>query len=267
MPSFQPDSALVDRVLVSPNHDTRGRSIDMIVLHYTGMRFRTRRSTGCAIRRPGFRRITWCSKTARSFSWCRRANAPGTPASRPGPANRHQLALDRHRDLQSRPRFRLSGISGTRRSPRPSRCAATILTPQHRPPGKRRWRIPTWRRAASTTRAKNFPGSCWPIRHRPLGRAGRPSCQARAAEAQRPRREGHRAAERVLAEYGYGIDATGRYDVRPPTRSSPRSSAISGPPRSTASPTLRRSDLAEAAVARDASAARSRAAVPNMPVP
>src|ERR1700730_10373140 len=46
MPSFQPDSALVDRVLVSPNHDTRGRSIDMIVLHYTGMR-----STDAALQR------------------------------------------------------------------------------------------------------------------------------------------------------------------------------------------------------------------------
>ena len=46
MPSFQPDSALVYRVLVSPNHDARGRSIDMIVLHYTGMR-----STDAALQR------------------------------------------------------------------------------------------------------------------------------------------------------------------------------------------------------------------------
>jgi N-acetylmuramoyl-L-alanine amidase len=46
MPSFPPDSALVDRVLVSPNHDPRDRSIDMIVLHYTGMR-----STDAALKR------------------------------------------------------------------------------------------------------------------------------------------------------------------------------------------------------------------------
>jgi N-acetylmuramoyl-L-alanine amidase len=46
MPSFSPDSAFVRRVLVSPNHDARGRSIDMVVLHYTGMR-----STDAALKR------------------------------------------------------------------------------------------------------------------------------------------------------------------------------------------------------------------------
>ena len=38
----------------------------------------------------------------------------------------------------------------------------SILTRQHRPAGTRRWRIPTWRRAASRIRARNFPGSFWP---------------------------------------------------------------------------------------------------------
>lgn len=37
MQSFAPDSALVQRVLASPNRDERGRIADMIVLHYTGM--------------------------------------------------------------------------------------------------------------------------------------------------------------------------------------------------------------------------------------
>ena len=46
MPNFSPDSAFVRRVLVSPNHDARGRSIDMVVLHYTGMR-----STDAALKR------------------------------------------------------------------------------------------------------------------------------------------------------------------------------------------------------------------------
>jgi N-acetylmuramoyl-L-alanine amidase len=38
MSSFPPDSPVVRRVRVSPNHDARGRSIDMIILHYTGMK-------------------------------------------------------------------------------------------------------------------------------------------------------------------------------------------------------------------------------------
>jgi N-acetylmuramoyl-L-alanine amidase len=46
MPSFPPDSALVQRVLPSPNYDPRGRNIDMILLHYTGMR-----STDAALKR------------------------------------------------------------------------------------------------------------------------------------------------------------------------------------------------------------------------
>jgi N-acetylmuramoyl-L-alanine amidase len=38
MSDFPPDSALVQRVLVSPNHDKRASPPDMILLHYTGMR-------------------------------------------------------------------------------------------------------------------------------------------------------------------------------------------------------------------------------------
>ena len=36
--NFTPDSRLVVRVVPSPNHDTRKCAIDMIVLHYTGMK-------------------------------------------------------------------------------------------------------------------------------------------------------------------------------------------------------------------------------------
>ncbi len=38
MSDFPPDSALVQHVLVSPNHNTRTSPPDMILLHYTGMR-------------------------------------------------------------------------------------------------------------------------------------------------------------------------------------------------------------------------------------
>jgi N-acetylmuramoyl-L-alanine amidase len=38
MSDFPPDSVLVQRVLASPNHDTRASPADMILLHYTGMR-------------------------------------------------------------------------------------------------------------------------------------------------------------------------------------------------------------------------------------
>src|ERR1043165_4780563 len=38
MMAFAPDSSLVTRVVPSPNHDERKHAIDMIVLHYTGMR-------------------------------------------------------------------------------------------------------------------------------------------------------------------------------------------------------------------------------------
>jgi N-acetylmuramoyl-L-alanine amidase len=38
MSAFPPDSALAQRVLVSPNHDKRASPADMILLHYTGMR-------------------------------------------------------------------------------------------------------------------------------------------------------------------------------------------------------------------------------------
>jgi N-acetylmuramoyl-L-alanine amidase len=46
MSNFPPDCPLVRRVYVSPNRDARGRSIDMIILHYTGME-----STEAALKR------------------------------------------------------------------------------------------------------------------------------------------------------------------------------------------------------------------------
>jgi N-acetylmuramoyl-L-alanine amidase len=37
MPDFSPDSSVVERVVVSPNHDERKAAPDIILLHYTGM--------------------------------------------------------------------------------------------------------------------------------------------------------------------------------------------------------------------------------------
>ena len=68
----------------SPNFDERTLPITMIVLHYTGMEDGP--SAIARLRDPEAKVSAHYvgRRTARSFAWCRRRSAPGTPASRTG---------------------------------------------------------------------------------------------------------------------------------------------------------------------------------------
>ncbi len=210
MPPFSPDSSVVERVEPSPNFDERTGLArpDMIILHYTGMQFSheaihrlcdPKARVSCALRGAGNRLDHSARAGEQARLACRRVGL--------GRRHRHQLALDRHRGLQSRPRFRLSGFSVTA-DRRDDHAVPLDPDPQHHPAGKCRWRIPTWRRAASRIRARNFPGSFLP---NPASVSGPSRSGRRRPNRSRPTTPARRSpsCRRLLAEYGYGIDGLG----------------------------------------------------------
>ena len=162
----------------SPNFDERTGLArpDMIVLHYTGMQSGARRAAP-AVRshRPAFPRTTWCSKTARSCNCVPEEHA--RLARRRlvlGRRHRHQFALDRHRDLQSRPRFRLSGFPA-RQIAAVDRAVPATSSTRNIIRRKTSWRIPTSRRPQAGSRREISLEAAGAIRRRSLGRCRRRS--------------------------------------------------------------------------------------------
>ena len=75
--------------------------------------------------------------------------------------DRHQFALDRHRDPEPRPRAGLSRFSGRADGGGDRRCAADILAPPCHSAAHMCWPIPTWRPAARSTPARSSTGRCF----------------------------------------------------------------------------------------------------------
>ena len=210
---FNPDSSVVERVEPSPNIDERtglGRP-DMIVLHYTGMQFcheaihrlcdtKARVSSHYVVHRG----------PARSSSSCRRACAPGTPACRSGKAN---------------------PTSTPARSASRSAIPATISAIPIFRPGRSRATITLCRSILTRNiirpenivahsdvapSRKNDPGEKFPWKRSPSpasasGSRSAPSPTARRSSPTTPAPRSP-TCRRSLAEYGYGIDISGRYD-------------------------------------------------------
>ena len=159
--TFAPDHKGV-RVVPSPNHDARTTPIDILLLHYTGMR-----TAEAALRAPHRCRresvVALSGLRGRPHRSARRGNAARLARGRRvvEGRDRYQLAFDRDRDRQSGPRFRLSRLSR-----RADRCRDRALprcrgAPSHRE-GTRARRIPMSRPRASRIRAKNSPGRALP---------------------------------------------------------------------------------------------------------
>ena len=212
--TFPPDSPLVDQVRPSPNHQPR-RGVDrpdILLLHYTGMA-----TTQAALERL-------CDPAAKVSSHyvvfedgrvvqlvpeSRRAFHAGEFAWEG--SDRHQLALDRHRDRQQGPRLRLPGISrgadrgGDRALPRHRRALVDRAVARARP---------FRRRAAAQARSGRGVSLGAPRRgrRRAVGRAGGGRSKARrCARATAARRS--RGCSGMLADYGYGIAPSGDYDA------------------------------------------------------
>ena len=212
MPEFVADSSLVERVVPSPNlDDAQGGDPDMILLHYTGMQ--TADEALERLRDPEARVSSHYFVLRERQHRADGAGGEARLARRRvvvGRRDRHQFALDRHRDRQSRPRLRLSGLSdpadrrGDRAVPRhhraPRHHAATAC-----------WRIPTWRRAASRIRARNFPGGCSP---NPASACGSSRCRSPTGCRCVPGDTGETVTElqKALADFGYGVPVSGDYD-------------------------------------------------------
>ena len=210
---FPSDSCVVADVVPSPNFDERadGRPPDMIILHYTGMQTGEGALARLRTPRAKFRRITWCSRTAASSNWCRRASAPGTPASSSGPADRHQFLLDRHRNRQSRPRLWLSRFSRRQIAAVTALCSGILTRGPFRRPRPRPFRRRARPQAGSGR--KISLGNNARIQHPATG------CPRGAARSRRPRAAAVAIAakqitrlQRTLKTYGYGIEETGLYD-------------------------------------------------------
>ena len=120
--------------------------------------------------------------------------------------DRHQFALDRHRDPEPRP---LAGLPRFPAAPDGGRDRALPGHPRAPCHSRRRtcWPIPTWRRAARSTPARSSTGRCCTSRASATGlRPPRPMqrrCQ---------RDELARASSGCWREYGYGIAVTGECD-------------------------------------------------------
>ena len=239
MSQFPPDSSVVERVEPSPNFDERtawAARHDPAALHRHAVRAR---GAPPAVRSQGPRLVALCGVRERLDRAARAggASAPGMPACRRGRGDP---------DINSRSiGIEICNPGHDFGYPDfPSRQIAAMITlcrgdpdAQHHPPGQRRWRIPTSRRAASRIPARNFPGGCWRNPASASGSSRRRHRQA-AAEARRQRREGHRVAEdagRVRLRHRRHRPLRRRHQAR----SSPPSSATSGRRRSTASPTPR----------------------------
>ena len=213
----QPDSFIVADVdaLAQSRRARRAAPPDMILLHYTGMQSR-RGGAGAAVRRAKAksRRITWCSRTAASCNACRRAARLARRRVVLGRRDRHQFALDRHRDRQSRPRIRLSGFSAAADR---GGDLAVPLDPDAAAASADRSRAGAFRRRAGAQAGSGREislGTAERIRRRPLGAAGAADVDGAALQARRRAATSVTRLQRLLHGYGYGIDDTGSYDER-----------------------------------------------------
>ena len=150
----------------SPNHGPRppGVAIDMLILHYTGMRD-GRRGARAAVRsgrHAGQRALPDRGGRHGLRAGRPRSAAPGMPASRSGRGRaRHQRALDRHRAGQSRPRIRLSPFPRGADGRRSSRWRRDILARHPIPPRHVLGHSDVAPRAQGKIRASCSTGSGW----------------------------------------------------------------------------------------------------------
>jgi hypothetical protein len=211
--AFMPDSSIVARVEPVAQFRRAHRSCaaghDRAALHRDAVRARRAR--------PPVR-----SKCTRLVALCRPENGSVVqlvPESQArvacrhivlGRRHRHQFALDRHRDLQSRSRLRLSGLSAPADRSRDHAVPGDFHAQHHA--GRRMWsRIPTWRRTANRIRARNFLGGGWPS---PGSASGSSRRRSRTPAACVPGDSGDQVLnlQKGLIDYGYGVEATGSYD-------------------------------------------------------
>ena len=186
----------------------------MIVLHYTGMP-----DNQAAINRL-------CNPDEQGVrALCRAAGRPHRPAGRGSAArlarrhvvlgrrDRHQFVLDRHRDRQSRARPRLSRLSQA------ADRGGDRALPQHlrRAIESRRDRVLAHSDVAPAR--KQDPGEKFPwkaagrFRHRPLGQACAASNRAGPIFALGETSPTIEEMQELLAQYGYGVAATGYLDA------------------------------------------------------
>ena len=190
---------------------TRKRAIDILLLHYTGMQ--VRRGRARAPVRSGRESLVALSRlrgrphrSARAGSAARLARGRVVVEGR----DRHQLALDRHRDRQSGPRVRLPRLSRRADRGRDRALPRHPGAPRHSAAARAR-RTPTSRPRASRTRARNFPGRASPP---PASAAGSSPSPIGADTALEPGDRGAQVADlqRALARFGYAADVTHLYD-------------------------------------------------------
>ena len=181
---------------------------DMIVLHYTGMQFAHEAHPPAV--RPEGPRLVALFRARRRPHRPTRAGEPARLACRRvglGRRNRHQFALDRHRDRQSRPRFRLSGFSDA------ADRGGDRAVPRHPDPQHRSGRSTSLAHSDVAPCRKHDPGEKFPWKRlaqsgvglwvEPAPISERRRCSSPATPARRSP-----SCRRLLAEYGYGIEVT-----------------------------------------------------------
>jgi N-acetylmuramoyl-L-alanine amidase len=210
MPAFEPDSAHVDAIMASPNHDPRlnDRSPDILLLHYTGMQ-----STEAALARlcdpqaevsshylvfedgaiwqlvPEARRARHAGVSSWEQSRDINSRSIGIEIGNPGhaydypefPARQMEAVVRLCRDIVMRHRIRSDRVLGH----------SDVAPSRKQDPGEKfPWRV-----------LHDAGVGLW-VEPDPLAdKAAKPSAAPHILELQR-----------ALARYGYGIEATSTYD-------------------------------------------------------
>jgi N-acetylmuramoyl-L-alanine amidase len=209
---FQPDSSVVADVVVSPNHDARkdGRAADMILLHYTGMpdaqaaldrlcSIEAKVSAHYVVFEDG--RIVQCVQEARRAwhagvsSWAGESDinscSIGIEIANPG----HDFGYSDFPKRQIAAVIALCRGIIARRGIRPQRVLAhsDVAPTRKKDPGEK------------------FP---WRLLHESgVGHWVRPARVSGGALIQPDEEsEAVRTMQAALADYGYGLDVTGKYD-------------------------------------------------------
>ena len=232
----KPDSPIAKKYVPSPNHDARKsrdrHSAAALHRHADG---RGGAGAAQATARRRSRRTTSSMRTAASLRWCRKRGAPGMAAPDRGRARSTSIRA-RSASRSSIPATSSAiAIFPTRRSTPSSRSAAT----SSRAAAFARERVLGHSDVAPAR--KKDPGEKFPWAKLAAAGVGfwvepAPIVEGRTLSAN-DRGAAVEDLQKQLIRFGYGLEISRLYDDDT-RRSSPRSSAISGPSASTGSPIL-----------------------------